>query len=130
MCIKSSGCADTAEDAKDGLHEKGGFDQTPLENGQIVEMSNVVALEFETDPVALTKVFQDPFDVGPGVAEDVVARGLWIYGFPFVFEFLDAGGHLVRAKFMEPILSEHISGERRRAAAVRASSVIPDSRRR
>src|SRR5437660_8164682 len=66
---------DTAEDAKDRLHEKRRFDEPALEEmREVVEMPDIVAFELEAGTAALAQILQDALDIGEGVAEDEVAR--------------------------------------------------------
>src|SRR5215471_16394576 len=81
--------ADAAEDPEDRLHEQRRLNQPAIEEmSQIIEVADIVALEFEPDAATLPQILQDPLDVLEGVAEDEVARHFEMPRLPRVFEFL------------------------------------------
>src|SRR5690606_39096715 len=62
--------ADTAEDAENRLHEQGRLHQPALQKmGESVQMTNVVALEFEARPATFPQFLKNIFNILEGVPE-------------------------------------------------------------
>ncbi len=80
---------DTAEDAKDRLHEERRLDQTAVEEmRKVVEMPDIVTLELEPRAAALSQIFENALDIRERVAENKVARHLEMPRLPGMLEFL------------------------------------------
>ena len=61
------------EDAEDRLHEQRRRDQLSIEEVcKRIEMSGVIALEFDPGAMALSETLKDVLDVAEGVAEDPI----------------------------------------------------------
>ena len=72
--------------------KSGGLTSPAVEKvGEIVEVPNVVAFEFEPHAMRFAKLAQDVLDVGVGVAEDVITGAFEIGFFPIEPIFLDPG---------------------------------------
>src|ERR1700737_5551564 len=78
---------DTAENAKDRLHEERRLDQTAVEEmREIIQMADIITFELEPGAAALPQLFQDPFNVGESITENEIARHLEMPRFPGIFE--------------------------------------------
>ncbi|MNV70239.1 hypothetical protein D3C71_1631910 [compost metagenome] len=78
-------CRDATEDTERELDEQGAANQSALEKvGQVVEVPDVVAFEFELCAMRRSHIFQQPLDVCEGVAEDPMATGFEVVRFPAV----------------------------------------------
>jgi len=80
--------ADAAENAEYRLHEQRRLDQAAIEEvREIVEVADVVALEFEPRLVVLAGR-EDEFDILESVAEDEIAGAFEIRPLPVELEIL------------------------------------------
>ena len=94
--------ADAAQDAEHRLHEQRRLHQPALqEMGEIIEVTDVVALELEARVVVLAGL-QDELDILERVAEDEIARALEIGLFPVVLELLVAVEHGIEREIDRP----------------------------
>jgi hypothetical protein len=84
--------ADPAEDPHHALDEERRLDDPAFEEvGEVVEVTDVVALELEAG-AAGREPGDEFFDVGEGVAEDSAFAALQVALFPVVFPLRDAAG--------------------------------------
>ena len=87
--------AQQAEHALDKERRRGQFSVDKM--GQVVQVRNVVALEFEAGAVGAAGR-EDVFDVGKGVLEDQIAAFFEVIDFLLVLEFLEARQHRIQAE--------------------------------
>ena len=108
--------------------KSGGLTRPSIDEiGEVVEVTDVIALELE--PRAASRpVAEDVFDVLEGVAEDEIFGCPRRTAFPVVPPILDRSRARSRAKFIDPMFSEHISGLAG-SGRQRCSSVIRARRR-
>ena len=104
--------ADAAQNAEHRLDEQRRLHQPAVEEmRQRIEMADIVAFEFEARAVALAQPLKNLLDVGERVAEDESLERFEMLALPLVLQLpiaRRASGY--SAKFIEPMLSEHISG--------------------
>ncbi|KAG0922615.1 hypothetical protein G6F31_019849 [Rhizopus arrhizus] len=94
--------ADAAQDAEHGLDERRRLHQPAVDEvRQVVEVADVVALEFEARAIGVAER-QDGFDVLIGVAEDQRAAVLQVFPFPVMLEVLEAVQHREQAEVHRP----------------------------
>ena len=102
---------DAAHDAEAALEEQRRLQQ-PLvdEVGEVADVPDVVALELEARAVRLAEPLDDAADVGERIAENDVFRAFDMALFPGMFPLRIPAPALWKAKFIDPMLSEHSSG--------------------
>ena len=80
---------DSSQYSKDGLNKEGWFDEPPInEMGKVVEMSNVVALVFESRSAAFSQLIQDGFDVRKCVSENTVSGTIQVWDLPIMLPLI------------------------------------------
>ena len=119
--------SDAAEDAEDHLHEQRRPNDPPVQEvRERCRGGRRRSTRIRSASPAAPSVCTTRLDVLEGVAEDVVPRHLQVARLPVVLERLDRVRPSGRSpKFMLPMFSEHSSGLKARAAAVRSSSDMP-----
>jgi hypothetical protein len=86
------------ENSEDGLNEERRLDDVAIDKvGKIIEVANVVALDFEAS-TALSKIAKNVFNVGEGILEDKVFHALDLLFFPVITPLYDPLGHRVNGK--------------------------------
>ena len=91
---------------------------------EILQVADVITLVFEAAPVLVTEDGDDSSNVAERVLEHVVFRAAQVRFLPVVLPRLITIDQLKEAKFMLPMLSEHISGRSSAGARSRSSTVI------
>ena len=85
---------DAAENAEHELQEDRPFQQSTLavERNRL-DVADVVAFEFEANPLALAEIGKNGFNVPKGILKHDIARRLEKFGLPFVPPFRLSLGH-------------------------------------
>jgi hypothetical protein len=91
-------CAVAAKQTENGLHKERRFDQVAVgETCEILEVCDVVALEFKTRAVAVAGR-KNKFDIFITVAKDQVASGLEMCLLPIELELVVLRNQVIQAE--------------------------------